>query len=126
MWFDPIKSARDLLMEQPELEGITVTTTVPAPIDRKAPLPERFIRLMVTGERRRTIVHRDTVITVEVWNQRGEQAAAELMETVYRVIDDWDMTPTFDAWQGGPYLQYDPNHGVPRYVASFVVRHRTD
>lgn len=96
-----------------------VSTQVPEP------RPDRFVRVMSSGSSRRTLVHRDTRITVECWDAESEAAACELAEQVYAALDDWDLVPTFDGWPSGPYPQSDPNTGCPRYVMTCLVRHRT-
>lgn len=97
-----------------------VTTTVPKP------RPARFIRLMSGGSQPRTLVHRDTLLTVECWDAAGESVAARFAEGVYEALDAWDLVPDFDGWRSAPYPQPDPDTGCPRYVMTCVVRHRME
>ena len=113
---------RTYLLGRPEL-GYTpesAATTVPDP------RPGRFLRLMLSGSERRTIVHRDTRITIECWNSAGEAAAAHDAELVYMAMDAWDLVPDFDGFPSGPYTQPDPETGTPRYVMTCLVRHRME
>lgn len=131
-WFDPIVETRNYLMAQAELANIPVSTTVPVTDEEGVEIApvvladNTLIRLIWTGQQRRTLVHRDTRVTVECWHTGGEKAAADLMEAVYQALDRWTYVPTFDGWAGGPYLQTDPTTGIARYVATVIVRHRTD
>ncbi len=88
--------------------------------------PPRLVRVMLSGSERRTVVHRDSKITLECWSDRGEADAARLMEHVYAAIDAWDLVPPFGGWPSGPYLQPDPTTTTARYVATCVVRHRAE
>lgn len=88
--------------------------------------PPRLVRVMLSGSQRRTIVHRDSRITLECWSDHGEADASALMEAVYQAIDDWELVPPFDGWPSGPYLQPDPDTGTSRYVATCIVRHRAE
>lgn len=122
MWADAEVMTREYLLEV--LPGrdldIPVATTVP---EKR---PPRFVRLMSSGSERRTIVHRDTRITVECWNAISEAAAAGDAETVYAALDEWYLVPPFDGWPSGPYPQPDPDTGCPRYVMTCLVRHRME
>lgn len=100
--------------------ALPVSTTVPKP------RPARFLRLQSGGSQPRTLVHRDTLLTVECWNAAGEAAAAADAELVYAALDAWALVPAFDGWRSGPYPQPDPDTGTPRYVMTCVVRHRME
>ncbi|MDR2930662.1 MAG: hypothetical protein LBV06_07160 [Propionibacteriaceae bacterium] len=119
MWADVEKLTIDYL-NSANL-GVPIATTVPAS-DR----PSRFVRLQSGGSRRRTIVHRDTRVTVECWSSLNEEDASHLAELVYQTLDDWDLVPPFDGWQAGPYPQPDPDTGTPRYVMTVIIRHRME
>lgn len=122
MWADAEALTRAYLLDVLPSRGLDVPVATVAP----DPRPERFVRLMSSGSERRTIVHRDTRITVEVWNALGEAAAAADVEVVYLALDDWELVPDFDGWPSGPYPQPDPDTGCPRYVMTCVVRHRME
>lgn len=112
-----------LLEASGDYDPVAISTTVPAdPAER----PPRLVRLMLSGSERRTVVHRDSKITLECWSKQGEADAARLMEHVYAAIDAWDLVPAFGGWPSGPYLQPDPATGEPRYVATCLVRHRAE
>lgn len=120
MWADAEAMTRDYLRGRAELAGHVVSTTVPK---RR---PATLIRLMSSGSERRTVVHRDTRITVECWHDGGEAAASRLAEDVYAALDAWALVPDFDGWPSGPYPQPDPVTGAARYVMTCIVRHRME
>ena len=128
MWADAeamtIAYLRDALPPLLEASGdydpVVLSTTVPE--ER----PPRLVRLMLSGSERRTVVHRDSKITLECWSDSGETDAARLMEHVYAAIDTWDLVPAFGGWLSGPYLQPDPTTSTARYVATCLVRHRAE
>ncbi|MCL1838658.1 MAG: hypothetical protein FWG47_05005 [Propionibacteriaceae bacterium] len=98
--------------------GVPVGTVIPTDV-------ERFVRLQLGGSQRRTLVHRDSLVTVECWSV-GEQDAAHLAELVYHVLDEWELVPAFDGWRSGPYPQPDPETGISRYVMTVIIRHRME
>lgn len=104
----------------PDEPPVALATGVPDP------RPPRLVRLMLSGSTRRTLVHRDSRITVECWSDDGEADASRLMEHVYAALDGWELVPPFDGWPSGPYLQPDPDTGTSRYVATCLVRHRAE
>lgn len=114
--------ARDRLLAELPARGLDVPIGAQVP----NPRPPRFVRLMNSGSERRTIVHRDTRVTVEVWNEGGPAAAVADAEIVHEVLDEWPFVPTFDGWPSSPYEQPDPDTGIPRVVMTCIVRHRTD
>lgn len=122
MWADVEAMTRAYLIGRPELDYTEDTAGTTVPDSR----PDRFVRLVSSGSKRRTLVHRDTRITVECWNADGEAAAAHDAELVYRAIDEWELVPDFDGWPSGPYPQPDPGTGTPRYVMTCLVRHRME
>lgn len=117
MFVDVEKIARTYLAD---------ATTLPTSTAVPKPRPRRFLRLQVGGSQPRTLVHRDTLLTVECWNADSEAAASHDAELVYEVLDAWDLVPTFDGWRSAPYPQPDPDTGCPRYVMTCVVRHRLE
>lgn len=126
MWADAEAMTLDYLAEHlpPRLDdGETVAMSTGVP---KEDRPPRLVRVMLSGSTRRTLVHRDSRITVECWSDLGEADASRLMEHVYSVLDGWELVPPFDGWPSGPYLQPDPDTGTPRYVATCLVRHRAE
>lgn len=122
MWADAEAMTRAYLLGTLPARGLSVPVATAVP----DPRPARFVRLMASGSSRRTIVHRDTRITVEVWNAAGEAAAALDAECVYLALEDWELVPDFDGWPSGPYPQPDPDTGTPRYVMTCLVRHRLE
>ena len=122
MWADTLAMTRQHLLADPTL-GLTPGT---CSVDVPDPRPDRFVRLVNSGSERRTIVHRDTRITVECWNEGGSASASADAEAVYVALDDWDLVPDFDGWTSSPYAQPDPDTGCPRYVMTCVVRHRME
>lgn len=122
MWADAVAMTRTYLADTLKARGYpgAVETRIPDP------RPDRFVRLMNSGSERRTLVHRDTRITVEVWNAQSEGAAVADAEVVYDALDDWDEVPVWDGWPSSPYEQQDPESGCPRVVMTCIVRHRTD
>lgn len=125
MWADAEAMTLDYLAEYllPRLDdGETVALSTGV----SDPRPPRLVRVMLSGSTRRTLVHRDSRITIECWSDFGEADASRLMEHVYAVLDDWELVPPFDGWPSGPYLQPDPDTGTPRYVATCLVRHRAE
>lgn len=123
MWADAETLAKNYL-EAANL-GVPIATVIPD-ADRPGGRPARFIRLQSGGSRRRTLVHRDTRITIECWSELGEADAATLAEQIYEVLDEWELVPTFDGWQAGPYPQPDPDTGTARYVMTVIIRHRME
>ena len=109
-----------LLEASGDYDPVALSTTAP-----EEP-PPRLVRVMLSGSERRTVVHRDSKITLECWSNQGEAEASRLMEHVYAAIDAWDLVPPFGGWPSGPYLQPDPTTGTPRYVATCLVRHRAE
>ena len=83
---------------------------VPGFTDLPELLPQEFVHVMLTGSGRRTVVQR----------------ACELAEQVYALIDGWELVPVFGGWAAGPYPQPDPETGCPRYVMTFIARHRSE
>ncbi|MFT3877140.1 MAG: hypothetical protein QM708_12065 [Propioniciclava sp.] len=123
MWADAEKMTLDYLaaaLPGRLDEDVVLSTTVPSP------LPDCLVRVMSSGSERRTIVHRDSRITVECWWPGDESRASRLAEIVYETLDEWELLPAFDGWPSGPYPQPDPTTGCPRYVMTCVVRHRTE
>lgn len=125
MWVDVEALAtayliNDLPQRLPEGDAATISKQVPDP------LPEMLVRLILSGGQRRTIVHRDSLLTLECWSTRGDAAAAHLAEIVYSSLDDWELVPAFDGWTAGPYSDPDPDTGVSRYVMTCIVRHRIE
>ena len=122
MWADALAMCRAYLIERPEL-GLTEATCgthVPNP------RPPVFVRLIDSGRDRRTIVHRDSRVTVEAWNDGGEGAAKLDAEALYAALDEWALVPDWDGWPSGPYAQPDPESGAPRYVMTCLIRHRME
>ena len=101
-------------------DQVSISTFVPDP------RPGRIVRVQLSGSERRTVVHRDSKITIECWSDRGEEDAARLMEAVYGVIDDWELVPPFRGWPSGPYRQPDPATATARYVATCLLNHRAE
>lgn len=122
MWADALAMCRSYLIARPELglADATCGTHVPDP------RPAAFVRLIDSGSERRTIVHRDSRVTVEAWNDGGEAAAKKDAEGIYTALDEWDLVPDFDGWPSGPYSQPDPDTGTPRYVMTCLIRHRNE
>lgn len=122
MWADALAMCRDYLIDRPELglDETTCGTHVPDP------RPPRFVRLVDSGSERRTIVHRDSRVTIETWNDDGEQAAKLDAERIYAALDEWELLPDFDGWPSGPYSQPDPDTGAARYVMTCLIRHRME
>lgn len=122
MWADAEELTRSYLLGALSSRGLSIPVATTVPRER----PPRFVRLMASGSSRRTIVHRDTRITVEVWGSTSEAATASDAEAVYEALDEWELVPDFDGWASGPYPQPDPNSGAPRYVMTCIVRHRLE
>ncbi len=118
MWVD----AEALTVDYLKSRGLEV----PVFTDLPELLPQEFVHVMLTGSERRTVVHRDSKLTVECWAQGDPQRACELAERVYALIDDWELVPVFGGWLAGPYPQPDPETGCPRYVMTFIARHRSE
>ena len=119
---DALAMARAYLLNRPEL-GLSADT---CSVDVPDPRPARFVRLMDSGSERRTIVHRDSRVTVEAWNAAGSAAAKQDAEDVYAALDEWELVPDWDGWPSGPYAQPDPGTGTPRYVMTCLIRHRME
>lgn len=122
MWADALTLIRDYLLAGLPARGLDVPVATVVP----DPRPDQFIRLVDSGSERRTLVHRDSRITVEVWNATGEAAAVEDAELVYDALDNWELVPPFDGFPSGPYAQPDPDTGTPRVVMTCIVRHRSE
>ena len=122
MWADALTRARAYLLDVLPSRGLDVPVQTVVP----DPRPDRFVRLVDSGSERRTIVHRDSRVTVEVWNALGEAAAVADAEVVYDALDAWELVPDFDGWPSGPYAQPDPDTGTPRVVMTCIVRHRSE
>lgn len=122
MWDDALARTRAYLIDALLARGLDVPvgTTVPDP------RPGRFVRLVDSGSERRTLVHRDSRVTVEAWNAGGEAAAVADAEVVYDVLDSWELVPAFGGFPSGPYAQPDPDTGTPRVVMTCIVRHRSE
>lgn len=139
---DPITATRDYLLSVPALDGIPVSVAVPDvelltvdgdvipatthPDEGRDDYDDSFIRVLLSGENRKTLVHREALVTVEVWCTDGEQAASDLMQIVYDALDDWDPVPPFDGWASGPYSMPDPHSGIARYIGEILVVYRID
>lgn len=115
------------------VEAATVqwlASVVGVPVHRVLPddLDDEFVRVMLTGSRRRNLVTEDAQVTLECW-ARSDAAAEALARTTYGwmcAMDQPDGTHVpqgEDGWVGGPYAQPDPVTSRPRYVMTAVVRH---
>lgn len=125
MWVDVEALTTQYLTDElpsrlPEGVSAVIAKNVPEP------LPALLVRLMLSGGQRRTLVHRDSLVTLECWAKSGDAAASRLAEIVYSALDDWVLVPDFDGWTAGPYLDPDPDTGVSRYVMTCIVRHRIE
>ncbi|MCL2453759.1 MAG: hypothetical protein FWD18_00425 [Micrococcales bacterium] len=103
---------------------------VDVPVLRGAPAgerPEAFVRLMLTGTRRTSLVQADAQVTVECWAPT-HAAAYEVCRQVYGLLGAMDLDdgthvpPGEDGWAAGPYASVDPDTGTPGYVMTVVVR----
>ncbi len=121
-WADALAMCRAYLIDHPQLDYTAATCSADVP----NPRPDRFLRLVDSGSERRTIVHRDSRVTVEAWNADGSAAAKQDAERVYDALDEWELVPDFDGWPSGPYSQPDPETGAPRYVMTCLIRHRQE
>lgn len=122
MWADALAMCREYLIGYPGLELTEATCGSHVP----APRPARFVRLVDSGSTPRTIVHRDSRVTVEAWNDGGEAAAKQDAESLFAALDAWELVPDWDGWPSGPYSQPDPDTGAPRYVMTCLIRHRME
>lgn len=122
MWADALAMCRTYLIDHPDLDYTDDTCDASVP----DPRPDRFLRLVDSGSERRTVVHRDSRVTVEVWNADGTAAAKRDAEAVYAALDEWELLPVWDGWPSGPYSQPDPESGTPRYVMTCLIRHRQE
>lgn len=130
MWADAeamtLAHLRDTLPPLLEASGdydpVTLSTTAP-----EEP-PSRLVRVMLSGSERRTVVHRDSKITLKCWSNQGEAEASRLMEHVYAAIDAWDLVPHLEA--GHPALTSNPTRRpAPRDTsphAWFATEQRTN
>lgn len=118
MWVD----AEELTVQYLKTKNLGVEVFTDLPVE----LPDEFIRVTLSSSERRTLIHRDSKITIECWAAGDTQRACQLAEQVYAVIDEWRLVPDFGGWIAGPYPQPDPETGCPRYVATFIVRHRAE
>lgn len=93
-----------------------VTTQVPNP------RPDKFVRILLTGNRRLNVAHRLAQVTVEAWDAASEASAAQFGEQVYAALSAWWRVPQgSNGWLGGPYSTVDPLTGCPRYAMTCYV-----
>ena len=97
------------------LVGVPVGTEVPNP------RPDKFIRVMRTGNSRLSAAHRMIQETVECWDASGEAAAARFADQVEALLSDWEEIPASeDGWVSGSVPERDEDTGVSRYVLTVV------
>lgn len=120
---DPVKIIRDHLQGTPELSGVPAFSRVPA--ER----PPILIRAVLTGSRRRSLIHRDARVTVECWaptDTEAHQLGAQVEEALSNLDTSWAFVPGGDGgWVGGPAELPDPDSGTPRVVMTVNLRQRS-
>lgn len=95
-----------------------------------SPRPTRFVRVMLAGSQPMTRTHVESSVVIECWDTDAEKAY-ELAWLTFDLLSDMDTGDAWvpggeDGWVGGPAYLEDPEAGVPRYVATVVLRQRRD
>jgi hypothetical protein len=115
----------------PNVEAQTLAYLEPlleVPVDRvlRDPLPDEFVRVLLTGTRRLNISLLNRRVTLECW-AKTDAAAEALASKTYGYMAAWRTDSVWvpqgeDAFAGGPYADVDPDTKRPRYTMTANVR----
>jgi hypothetical protein len=115
----------------PNVEAQTIEYLEPLielPVERVAPdpLPEEFVRVLLTGTRRINLSLLERQVTLECWAITDARAEA-ISSLVYGHMGAWRTDSVWvpegeNAFLSGPYADIDPISKRPRYTMTANVR----